>query len=271
MIGYALASPWGRSSGGRTLRDGTTLGPLQGVPLAHKDMFYRAGKLSECGSKIRKGWVAPTTSAAMARLQGAGALHLGALHMAEFAYGPTGHNEHLGPARNPWNPLRITGGSSSGSGAAVAARLTYAALGSDTGGSIRLPAHFCGVTGFKLTYGRVSRANTMPLSFTLDTVGALAGSAEDCALIGSIIAGADRLDPTTQGAPGWDMAATRRPVKDITVGVPRAYYVDDLEADVAKALDEAVATFRRLGARVVSVDLPDQTAVTAAAQIVIGL
>ena len=253
------------------MRDRTTLGPLHGVPLAHKDMFYFAGKLSECGSKIRKGWVAPTTSAATARLQSAGAIHLGALHMAEFAYGPTGHNEHLGPARNPWNPLRITGGSSSGSGAAVAARLTYAALGSDTGGSIRLPAHFCGVTGFKPTYGRVSRANTMPLSFSLDTVGALAASAEDCALIGSIIAGTDQLDPTTQGAPEWDMAATRRPAKDITVGVPRAYYVDDLEADVAKALNEAVATFRKLGARVVSVDLPDQTAVTAAAQIVIGV
>jgi aspartyl-tRNA(Asn)/glutamyl-tRNA(Gln) amidotransferase subunit A len=116
-------------------------------------MYYISGKLAECGSSIRKGWVAPATSTAVARLQGAGAFRVGALHMAEFAYGPTGHNEHLGPARNPWDLQRITGGSSSGSAAAVAARLIYAALGSDTGGSIRLPAHFCGVTGFKPTYG----------------------------------------------------------------------------------------------------------------------
>jgi aspartyl-tRNA(Asn)/glutamyl-tRNA(Gln) amidotransferase subunit A len=246
-------------------------GPLHGVPFAHKDMFYLAGKLAECGSKIRKGWIAPTTSAALGRLESAGAVRLGALHMAEFAYGPTGHNEHLGPARNPWDRQRITGGSSSGSGAAVAARLSYAALGSDTGGSIRLPAHFCGVTGFKPTYGRVSRANTMPLSFSLDTVGMLALSAEDCALIGSIIAGADPLDPTTYGAPAWDMAVTQLPPKGITVGVPRAFYVDDLEADVAKVFDEAVATLRKLGARVVEVDLPDQTAVSAAALIVLAV
>jgi aspartyl-tRNA(Asn)/glutamyl-tRNA(Gln) amidotransferase subunit A len=215
--------------------------------------------------------VAPATSTAIARIQDAGAVCLGALHMAEFAYGPTGHNEHLGPARNPWDPQRITGGSSSGSAASVAARLTYAALGSDTGGSIRLPAHFCGVTGFKPTYGRVSRANAMPLSFTLDTVGPLALSAEDCALIGSVIAGADPLDPTTSGAPVWDMAATQRTPKGMTIGVPRKFYVDDLEFDVAALLDEALATFRRLGARVVEVDLPDQTAISAAALIVLAV
>ena len=245
--------------------------PLHGVPLAHKDMFYLTGKLAECGSKIRKGWVAPTTSTAIARLQGAGAIRLGALHMAEFAYGPTGHNEHLGPARNPWNPQRITGGSSSGSGAAIAARLAYAALGSDTGGSIRLPAHFCGVTGFKPTYGRMSRGNTMPLSFTLDTVGLLAQSAADCALMGSVIAGTDPLDPSTEGAPAWDMAATQDPPMEMTVGVPRTFYVNDLETDVAKVLEETLATLRKVGARVVEVDLPDQTAVSAAALIVLAV
>jgi aspartyl-tRNA(Asn)/glutamyl-tRNA(Gln) amidotransferase subunit A len=253
------------------IASGVARGPLHGVPLAHKDMYYVTGKLAECGSKIRNGWVAPATSTAILRLQGAGAIRLGALHMAEFAYGPTGHNEHLGPARNPWDPQRITGGSSSGSAASVAARLTYAALGSDTGGSIRLPAHFCGVTGFKPTYGRVSRANAMPLSFTLDTVGPLALSAEDCALIGSVIAGVDPLDPTTSGAPAWDMAATQRNPKGMTIGVPRKFYVDDLEFDVATLLDEALATFRRLGARVVEVDLPDQTAISAAALIVLAV
>jgi aspartyl-tRNA(Asn)/glutamyl-tRNA(Gln) amidotransferase subunit A len=191
--------------------------------------------------------------------------------MAEFAYGPTGHNEHLGPARNPWDPQRITGGSSSGSAASVAARLAYAALGSDTGGSIRLPAHFCGITGFKPTYGRVSRANAMPLSFTLDTVGPLALSAEDCALIGSVIVGPDPLDPITSGAPAWNIAATERAPREMTIGVPRNFYIDDLESDVATSLDDALATFRRLGARVVEVDLPDQTAISAAALIVLAV
>ena len=134
-------------------------GPLHGVPLAHKDMYYSKGKLAECGSKIRKGWIAPATATAVARLEAAGSFRLGALNMVEFAYGPTGHNVHTGNVCNPWDPTRITGGSSSGSGSAVGARLVPAALGSDTGGSIRLPAHFCGVTGFKPTNGRVSRAN----------------------------------------------------------------------------------------------------------------
>jgi len=250
---------------------GAAVGPLHGVPLAHKDMYYVAGKLAECGSKIRKGWIAPTTSTAVARLQAAGALRIGALHMAEFAYGPTGHNEHLGPARNPWDPQRVTGGSSSGSGAAVAARLVYAALGSDTGGSIRLPAHFCGVTGFKPTYGRVSRAHAMPLSYTLDTVGPLTQTAEDCGLILSVIAGADPDDPTTADAPDWDAAACQRSPKDMTIGVPRTFYVDDLDPDVSRALEDAVQSFRDLGASVVEVDLPDQTAVSAAALIVLAV
>ena len=119
----------------------------------------------------------------MQRLKDAGTVRLGSLQMVEFAYGPTGHNPHYGAVRNPWNTDHITGGSSSGSGSAVAARLTFAALGSDTGGSIRMPAHFCGVTGLKTTVGRVSRAGAMPLSQSLDTVGPLAQTVEDCALL----------------------------------------------------------------------------------------
>jgi len=241
------------------------------VPLAHKDMYYNAGKPAGCGAKIRAGWIAPATSTVVARLEMAGSFRLGALHMAEFAYGPTGHNVHLGPAHNPWDHGRITGGSSSGSGAAVAARLVPAALGSDTGGSIRLPAHFCGITGLKPTSGRVSRANAMPLSFTLDTVGPLARTAPDCGLIMAIIAGADPLDPTTAGAPPWHLAATERSSDTLTIGVPTRFYVDDLESDVAAALDQALATFRKLGARLVKVDLPDQTAVSAAALIVLAV
>jgi aspartyl-tRNA(Asn)/glutamyl-tRNA(Gln) amidotransferase subunit A len=122
-------------------------GALSGIPLAHKDLYYRAGQVSNCGSKIRKGWMAAETSAALQRLDAAGALDIGALNMSEFAYGPTGHNDHWGDCCNPWNPAYMTGGSSSGSGAAVAARLAFGALGSDTGGSVRLPASACGVTG----------------------------------------------------------------------------------------------------------------------------
>jgi aspartyl-tRNA(Asn)/glutamyl-tRNA(Gln) amidotransferase subunit A len=246
-------------------------GPLHGVPLAHKDMYYSAGKPAGCGSKLREGWIAPVTSTAVARLENAGSFRLGALHMAEFAYGPTGHNSHLGPARNPWDLSRITGGSSSGSGAAVAARLVHAALGSDTGGSIRLPAHFCGVTGFKPTNGRVSRANALPLSFTLDCVGPLAQSAEDCALIAAVIAGPDPLDPTTAGAPAWNAKAARRSPKELKIGLPSRFYVDDLEKDVAASLDDALATCRRIGAKIVEVELPDQALLSAAALVVLAV
>src|ERR1700748_1504864 len=153
------------------LARGRKSGVLHGVPLAHKDMYYDAGKVVTCGSLIRRDFVATTTSTALQRLKDAGTVRLGSLQMAEFAYGPTGHNAHFGPVHNPFGLPHVTGGSSSGSGSAVAARLTFAALGSDTGGSIRMPAHFCGVTGLKTTVGRVSRAGAMALSQSLDTVG----------------------------------------------------------------------------------------------------
>jgi aspartyl-tRNA(Asn)/glutamyl-tRNA(Gln) amidotransferase subunit A len=255
----------------RALANGKIRGPLHGVPLAHKDMYYVKGKLAECGSKIRKGWIAPATATALARLEAAGALRLGALNMVEFAFGPTGHNVHTGHVRNPWNPAHVTGGSSSGSGAAVGARLVPAALGSDTGGSIRLPAHFCGVTGLKPTNGRVSRANAMPLSFTLDTVGPLARTAEDCGMIAAATVGPDPLDPTTDGAPPWDEQAAKCAPRGMTIGIPKTFYVDDLETDVDNALDGAIATFRKLGVRIIQVDLPDQMLVSAAALIVIAV
>src|SRR5205809_289891 len=174
---------------GAALGKGKNAGPLHGVPMAHKGMYYEAGKVVTCGSKIRRDFVATTTSTALQRLKDAGSIRLGSLQMVEFAYGPTGHNVHYGAVRNPWNVDHITGGSSSGSGSAVAARLTFAALGSDTRGSIRMPAHFCGVTGLKTTVGRVSRAGAMPLSQSPDTVGPLARAAADCALLPALAAG----------------------------------------------------------------------------------
>ncbi len=254
------------------LANGKPSGPLHGVPLAHKDMYYDAGHVVSCGSKIRKDFVATTTSTALQRLKDAGTVRLGSLQMVEFAYGPTGHNAHYGAVHNPFAVDRITGGSSSGSGAAVAARLTFAALGSDTGGSIRMPAHFCGVTGLKTTYGRISRAGAMPLSQSLDTVGPLARSAEDCALLLGLMAGADPADPTALAGPVPDyVAATRESIKGLTIGVPTAFYVDDLDAEVAKVLGETVAVLRREGAKVVTVDLPDQRQLTAACQLVLGV
>src|SRR5206468_9274265 len=199
------------------LAKANTRGVLHGVPLAHKDMYYEAGRVVTCGSKIRRDFVATTTATALQRLKDAGTVRLGSLQMAEFAYGPTGHNAHYGPVHNPWAAGHITGGSSSGSGAAVAARLTFAALGSDTGGSIRMPAHFCGVTGLKTTVGRISRAGAMPLSQSLDTVGPLARTVEDCALLTGLMAGADPNDPTAVSGDVPDyVAAMRGSLKGLT-------------------------------------------------------
>jgi len=254
------------------LAKGNHRGALRGVPLAHKDMYYDAGKVVTCGSKIRRDFVATTTSTALQRLKDAGAIRLGSLQMAEFAYGPTGHNAHYGPVHNPWGIDHITGGSSSGSGSAVAARLTFAALGSDTGGSIRMPAHFCGVTGLKTTYGRISRAGAMPLSQSLDTVGPLARSAEDCALLLGLMAGADPQDPTAVAGLVPDyMAAVREEIKGLTIGVPNAFYVDDLDPAVARVLDETVAVLKREGVDIVQVELPDQRQLTAACQLVLAV
>jgi aspartyl-tRNA(Asn)/glutamyl-tRNA(Gln) amidotransferase subunit A len=246
-------------------------GVLHGVPLAHKDMYYDKDKVVSCGSLIRRDFVATTTSTALQRLKDAGTVRLGSLQMVEFAYGPTGHNVHYGAVHNPWNVDHITGGSSSGSGSAVAARLTFAALGSDTGGSIRMPAHFCGVTGLKTTVGRVSRAGAMPLSQSLDTVGPLAQTAEDCALLLGLMAGADPEDPTASTLPVPDyMAATAGSIKGLKIGVPTAFYVDDLDPEVARVLDETIATLKGEGAEIVEVELPDQRQLTAACQLVLA-
>ena len=254
------------------LSKGNHQGALHGVPLAHKDMYYDKGHVVTCGSKIRRDFVATTTSTALQRLKDAGTVRLGSLQMVEFAYGPTGHNVHHGAVHNPFAIDHITGGSSSGSGSAVAARLTFAALGSDTGGSIRMPAHFCGVTGLKTTWGRISRAGAMPLSQSLDTVGPLARTAEDCALLLGLMAGADPLDPTAMAGPVPDYAAAmRQSIKGLRIGVPTAFYVDDLDPEVAKILDETVAVLKREGATIVAVELPDQRQLTAACQLVLAV
>ena len=172
----------------REVARGYVRGPLHGVPMAHKDMYYRRGVVSTCGSKILRDTPAAATAKVLEHLDAAGAIQFGVLNMAEFAMGPTGHNWHYGHCRNPWDPERVTGGSSSGSGASVAARANFAALGSDTGGSIRLPSAFCGLAGIRPTHGRVSVENILPLCPSLDTVGPLTRTVEDAALMLEVIA-----------------------------------------------------------------------------------
>ena len=255
----------------RDLARGHLRGPLHGVPMAHKDMYYREGVASSCGGRIGASRPAPSTATALARLDAAGAIQFGVLNMAECAFGPTGHNYHYGHCRNAWNPEYITGGSSSGSATAVAARATYAALGSDTGGSIRLPASFCGASGIKPTYGRVSRAGAMPLSFSMDTVGPLARTVEDCALILSALAGADARDPLAEAREVPDyLAQMRRSAAGLTIGKPRQYFYDGCDAEIAALMEASLETFRSLGATVVEVDLPDVDAWNAAATMIIS-
>lgn len=257
------------------LARGALRGPLHGVPMAHKDMYYREGVASSCGSKIKRDMPAPSTATALKRLDAAGAIQFGVLNMAEFAYGPTGHNYHLGHCRNPWNPAYITGGSSSGSGATVAARANFAALGSDTGGSIRAPATFCGLAGIKPTWGRVSRYGAMPLSFSMDTVGPLARTVEDCALIMGAIAGADPLDPTASQHPVPDyIAQLSRPPQDVMrglrIGTAKRYFHDNMDPEIEALIRASVEVYAKLGAQIVAVDLPDMEPWSHAAVMIIA-
>ncbi len=255
----------------RDLARGHLRGPLHGVPMAHKDMYYRKGVSSSYGGKVGQDRPAASTAVALERLDAAGSIQFGVLNMAECAFGPTGHNYHFGHCRNAWNPAYITGGSSSGSGSAVAARATYAALGSDTGGSIRLPATFCGTSGIKPTYGRVPRAGAMPLSFTMDTVGPLARTVEDCALITGVLAGADPRDPVcdARAVPDY-LAQLGRPVQGLAIGRPKHYFYDGCDPEIVALMDASLEAFARLGAKIVDVDLPDVDAWNAAATMIIS-
>ena len=246
------------------LAAGELRGPLHGVPLAHKDMFYRKGRVSTCGSKIRADWRADSTASVLEKLDAAGAIQIGNLNVTEFAYGPTGQNAFLGDARNPWNTDHLTGGSSSGAAVSVAARAVFAALGSDTAGSVRMPAALCGVTGMKTTFGRVSRAGCMPLSQSLDTIGPLTRTVADNALMLSIIAGRDARDPSTFDVAVPDyVTAAATPAKGLTIGLPRGFFDEQVEPQVAALIAAAAQVFRELGVDVVEVAMPDLDAINA--------
>ena len=248
---------------------GDLLGPLHGVPLAQKDMFYREGELAECGAAHMRGHRPRVTATVLARLDAAGAIDVGRLHMVEFALGITGHNAHTGHPRNPWDPERITGGSTSGGAAAVAARLVPATLGSDTGGSIRYPAACCGLVGLKPTYGRVSRFGCMPLSYSLDHIGPIARSAEDVALLLQAIAGADPADPTTSARPLPDYAASSTGSgRALRVGVVKLDVDREMDPEVAGAFERALEMLGAAGMAQVPVEVPSFDALNALRRLV---
>jgi aspartyl-tRNA(Asn)/glutamyl-tRNA(Gln) amidotransferase subunit A len=255
----------------KELAAGARRGPLHGVPMAHKDLFYRKGEVSTAGSAIRHDWVAPVTATVLRKLDAAGVVELGFLNMAEFAAGPTGHNVHYGHCRNPWDAARVTGGSSSGSGAAVAARMVYGALGSDTGGSIRLPAAACGVVGMKATYGRVSRAGALARSWSLDHIGPLTRTVRDNARMLAILAGHDPDDSTSSEKPVPDYEALLAGgVSGLRIGL--ALPNDGpapLDAGIGAAVQAAADALGRLGARVTNATLPDFTALYRAAEVMV--
>jgi aspartyl-tRNA(Asn)/glutamyl-tRNA(Gln) amidotransferase subunit A len=248
---------------------GMNLGPLHGVPLAHKDMFYRAGKPSTGGNAIQRDFVPGYTATVMRRLSEAGALCLGGLNMSEFASGPVGQNLHFGDCRNPWNTAHAPGGSSSGSGSAVAGRLVHGALGSDTGGSVRIPAALCGLVGMKGTQGRVSRHGGMPLSFSLDCFGPLARNVADCARLYQVIAGADPMDPTASQEPVGDYeAAVSRPVKGLRIGFDPRHGGIAPSGEVEAAIEAASEIYGDLDVEIVEVAMPDQDELNALSNII---
>ena len=240
-------------------------GPLHGVPLAYKDLCAVRGLPTSCGTRTPDYFLSQHECTAVTRLSRAGAVTLGKLNMSELAMGPFGDNAHHGDAQNPWRLGHITGGSSSGSGGAVAARLSAGALGSDTGGSIRLPAAACGIVGLKPTYGRVSRAGAMPLSWSYDHLGPMTRTVRDCALLLGVIAGHDAADATSsrRRVPDY-LAALDGPVRGLRVGVPENYYFDGLHAEVDAAVRVALTALRELGAQVETIRVPDPEPMVAA-------
>jgi aspartyl-tRNA(Asn)/glutamyl-tRNA(Gln) amidotransferase subunit A len=232
-------------------------GPLHGIPIGLKDLFDTEGIRTTAGGKFFADHVPKSDSTAARRLRAAGSVLLGKLNTHEFAYGVTTDNPHFGATRNPWDPSRIPGGSSGGSGAAIAASLAVATLGTDTGGSIRIPASLCGAVGLKPTYGRVSKAGVFPLSYTFDHAGPITQTVEDAAIVLDAIAGYDPADPVSVRAPVERYAAALESLpKGVRVGVPRRYFYERLDSEVAAAVDAALGALRSLGADVRDVELP---------------
>lgn len=227
------------------------LGLLHGVPLAHKDLIGRLNRPMHVGSKILSNNIASTNAGVIEHLEDAGQVNVGSLHMAEFALSPTGFNQHYGHGRNPWNPQYVSGGSSSGSGIAVASRLVYGSIGSDTGGSIRHPSAMCGVTGLKPTNGLVSTEGVFPLSSSLDCVGPMAQSVRDVARLLTVITG--NIKNYESG-----VINTSRKMK---IGIPKSYFYENLDPSIEASVLDAISAFQDSNIEIVEVDVPDMSAV----------
>ena len=233
-------------------------GALTGVPLAVKDIFCTDGVLTTCASRMLENFPAPYDATVIEKLKAAGTVMLGKTNMDEFAMGSSNESSHYGPARNPWDRERVPGGSSGGSAVAVAAGLAPAALGTDTGGSIRQPAAFCGISGLKPTYGRVSRYGMIAYASSLDQGGPMARSAEDCALLLQAMAGFDERDSTSieREVPDY-AAALDQEIGGLRIGLPQEYFAEGLDDGVARVIEAAIDEYRRLGAEIVEISLPN--------------
>ena len=239
-------------------------GALLGVPLAHKDMFEREGRPTSCASKVREPRAARGSATVISRLDLAGAVDLGTLNMAEFALGATGHNATMGDCRNAWDPQFISGGSSSGSAVAVASGAVFASLGSDTGGSVRIPASANGVIGLKPTYGLIPRTGSMKLSPSIDVIGPMARSARDIALLLEVLAGADGLDACSSSRPRPRYTQQiSRGVEGLRIGVPRNYFPVGVAPSIRSAMEASLGLLERAGATLVPLDVPQEVAAMA--------
>jgi aspartyl-tRNA(Asn)/glutamyl-tRNA(Gln) amidotransferase subunit A len=251
------------------LASGRPRGPLHGVPLAYKDLCHIPGLPTSCGTATPEYFVSEDECTAVARLAAAGAVTLGKLNMSELASGPFGDNPHHGDVQNPWRAGHVPGGSSSGSGAAVAAGLALGALGTDTGGSIRLPAACCGIAGLKPTYGRVSRAGVMPLSWSLDHVGPMTRTVADAALMLSVIAGHDPRDATSSHRPVPEpLTALDAASAGLRVGVADNYYFTGLDPEIESGVRAAIRRLGDLGTRVDTLTLPDPESLVSIANVI---
>lgn len=232
--------------------------PLLGIPLAHKDIFCTEGVTTSCGSRMLHNFRAPYNATVVENFNNAGAVMLGKTNMDEFAMGSSNETSYFGPVRNPWDTERVPGGSSGGSAAAIAADLCAMATGTDTGGSIRQPAAFCGITGFKPSYGRVSRWGMIAFASSLDQAGPITKSAEDAALMMNVMAGLDTKDSTSADIATEDYTAQlHQPLEGLRIGVPKQHFAEGLTADVEQGVREALSEFEKLGATLKEIDLPN--------------
>jgi aspartyl-tRNA(Asn)/glutamyl-tRNA(Gln) amidotransferase subunit A len=252
------------------LASGRDRGPLHGIPIAVKDLFATRGVRTTGGSKIFENYVPDFDSAVVERLEAAGAVIVGKLNMHELAYGVSSANPHYGAVHNPWDLKRSPGGSSGGSGAAVAAEMVYGAMGSDTGGSIRIPASYCGTVGLKPTYGRVSRFGAMPLGYTLDHMGPLTRTVRDAAVFLNAIAGHDPRDPASSRMPVVDFVPDEDcSLRGMRIGFPQNFYFERIDPGVESAVRGAIARAASLGAQLKPVVVPDPVELNTVGQVIL--